>query len=204
MITSDVIEAIKMALEKIEKRYISLSQKDYSKVIANPSLVERFSEDKVLERPFAYEFYHQFRNLINKGIVDFGSPIIQAEVDKTYQHCFENNDTSTKKGKIPDFLVHLPDKSEQNLAVVEFKLATNLAKIESDLSKLVEFKTNKHLHYDYGVEVIIGDSESLKKAKANIEKLEKTEGEEIWIVYFNTDSMKANSQSHLHPKSKSA
>jgi len=204
MATENVIKAIEMALEKIEKSYIKLSQKDYSRVQAGVSLVERFSEDKILERPFAYEFYHQLRDLMDKSIVDFGSPIVQAEVDKTYQHCFENN-RSAKRGKIPDFLIHLPNKSRRNLAVIEFKLATNLANIESDLSKLVEFKKNKHLHYDYGVQVIIGDNKSLEKAKPVIKKLEETDGEEIWIVYFNTDSMKANSQSlNFHSKTRSA
>jgi hypothetical protein len=204
MATENVIEAIKMALEKIDKSYIKLSQKDYSRVQADVSLVEILSEEKILERPFAYEFYHQLRDLMDKSIVDFGSPIVQAEVDKTYQHCFENN-RSTKRGKIPDFLIHLPNESRQNLAVIEFKLATNLANIESDLSKLVVFKKNKRLHYDYGVQVVIGDSKSLEKAKAAIKKLEEINGEEILIIYFNTDSMKTSSQSfNFHSKTRSA
>ena len=84
-------------------------------------------------------------------------------------------------------------------------MATNLANIESDLSKLVVFKKNKRLHYDYGVQVVIGDSKSLEKANAAIKKLEEIDGEEILIIYFNTDSMKASSQSfNFHSKTRSA
>ena len=98
------------------------------------------------------------------------------------------------RGKIPDFLLHLPN-SKQNLAVIEFKLANNLGELESDLEKLAEFKKNEDLQYDYGVEVIIGNTQSLKRAKTRIEKLRRPKGEEITIIYFDNDSGKADSSS---------
>lgn len=194
MITTNVIDAIVLALESIDVNYVKLSQKDYSNVRANGSLVKKFSEEKILERPFAYEFYHQFRNLMEKGIVDLGDLIIQAEIDKTYQHCFKSNKEPTGRGRIPDFLVHLPD-SENNLAVIEFKLTSNLDNLVRDFQKLVEFKNNEDLQYDYGVEVIIGDAKSIERAKSDVKKAEKSEGEELRIIYFNTDSGKAISSS---------
>jgi len=184
MVIKDVIVAIRTALEKIDKKYCALSQIDYSKIEADKSFIEDLREKKYLERPFAYEFYHQLRKLMDNGHVDFGGPIIQAEVDKRYQHCF-------KKGKIPDFIIHVPDK-KQNLAVIEFKLATNLNTLKSDFEKLAEFRTSRCLEYTCGIEVIIGNKESLQTAKEFIKQLSKSRSKNIILIYFNTDSWKAN------------
>jgi len=105
-------------------------------------------------------------------------------VDKRYQHCFE-------KGKIPDFIIHVPN-SRQNLAVIEFKLATNLSTFKSDIEKLIEFKTNGRLKYTYGVEVIIGNKKSLANVKELVKKMSKSEGEDIMIIYFNIDLWKVS------------
>lgn len=188
MLIRDVIGAIKMALEKMDKKYCTLSQIDYSKI--DESIRKPIAEEKYLERPFAYEFYHQLRKLMDSGNVDFGGPIIQAEVDKRYQHCFIN-------GKIPDFIIHVPSPSNtnKNLAVIEFKLATNLegkCGIEHDIKKLVEFRKNEHLQYTCAIEVIIGSENSLESAKERIGQLNKTQGEEIIIIEFNTDSWRVN------------
>lgn len=182
MAISDVIIATKEALQMMNKKFCALSQIDYS--LVDERVREPARKSKYLERPFAYEFYHQIRRLMDEGIVDFGGPIIQAEVDKTYQHCFE-------EGKIPDFIIHI-QSTTQNLAVIEFKLATNLSRIEEDLAKLVEFKTNEDLRYIHGVEVILGDTDSLEAASKRIDQMSTSEGEEIAIVYFNTDSWEAN------------
>lgn len=179
-----VIKAIKTALEKMNKKYCTLSQIDYSKMEMNESIEGYFREQKYLERPFAYEFYHQLRTSMDNGDVNFGGPIIQAEVDKRYQHCFG-------KGKIPDFIIHLPN-TNKNLAVVEFKLAKNRGNLESDFKKLVEFKKNRSLKYNHAIEVIIGDGTSIRQAKEHIRQLNKSEGEEIIIILFDTDSWKAN------------
>ncbi|MEM2941668.1 MAG: hypothetical protein QW304_09005 [Thermoproteota archaeon] len=176
MVVKDVIEAVKMALENMDERYCIPSKRDYSEP-------EKEIVEKYLERPFAYEFYHQLRKLIDKGNVNLGEPIIQAEVDKRYQHLFKN-------GKIPDFIMHVPNTS-QNLAVIEFKLAPNLSEIEDDLEKLAEFKRND-LRYTYLIEVVIGNRCSLERARENIRKLSKTQGEKITIIEFDTRSWKAN------------
>ena len=182
-----VIDAIKTALEKMNKRYCKLSKIDYNRLGVGESYRKKLSKEKYLERPFAYEFYHQLRKLIDDGEVDFGGPIIQAEVDKRYQHCF-------RKGKIPDFIIHIPN-TDINLVVIEFKLASNLRDIEKDFKKLVEFK--QRLGYKYLVEVIIDDcsslkKSSLKKAREHIKEISTDNGEKIIIVEFNTQIWKAD------------
>jgi len=138
-----------------------------------------------LERPFAYEFYHQLRRLLDEGIVDFGGPIIQAEVDKRYQQCFED-------GKIPDFIIHSPN-SKRNIAIIEFKLATRVKDdIREEFKKIVKFKTNRDLRYSYGIEVLIGAKNSLERCKREINDWNTTGGEKIIIIGFNTDSWKAD------------
>lgn len=179
-----VVEALKMALRKTDKKYCALSQIDYSRIEMNSSTKELLKEKKYLERPFAYEFYHQLRTLMDNSNVNFGGPIIQAEVDKRYQHCFEN-------GKIPDFIIHMPNDSK-NLAVIEFKLANNLGKLEHDFKKLVRFKEIEDLKYSHAIEVIIGNESSLTLAKERIMQLNKHMGLEITIIEFNTDSWEVN------------
>jgi len=178
MIISNVIEGIERALKQMDKKFCRLSENDYSTL--DGRIKKQAKSEKYLERPIAYEFYHQLRKMIETGIVDFGGPIIQAEVDKRYQHCFE-------KGKIPDFIIHVPN-SRHNLAVIEFKLTSNLDNINSDFLKLLEFKDNPELRYDNIIQVIIGNKASLNEAKDKIKQMKKTKGNEIKILQFNTDS----------------
>ena len=177
-----VILAIKKALKNMDEDYCELSQIDYSMLEVNKSTIKLLEEKKYLERPFAYEFYHQLRKLIDSGDVTFDGPVIQAEVDKKYQHCFEN-------GKIPDFIIHEPN-TRKNLAVIELKLASNLRYLKNDLKKLVEFKNNPYLEYAFAIEIIIGNHFFLNKATECILGMEKTKGEEITIIEYNTYSKK--------------
>lgn len=167
-----------MALERMNRGYCRLSTLDYSKLEINESAKKKLSKEKYLERPFAYEFYHQLRKLMDNGEVDLGGPIIQAEVDKRYQHCFEN-------GKVPDFIIHVPNNTDKNLAVIEFKLASNLRDIEEDFKKLVEFRQT--LNYKYLIQVIIGNSYSLERARNHIKEISDN-GEKIIIVEFNVEN----------------
>jgi len=177
-----VVLAIKTALENIDENYCKLSQIDYSMLGVNEFTKKLLEEEKYLERPFAYEFYHQLRKLIDSGDVTFEGPIIQAEVNKGYQHCFEN-------GKIPDFIIH-ETNTRKNLAVIELKLASNFRNLEGDFKKLVEFKNNQDLEYAFAIEIIIGNHFFLNKAKEKILRMEKTRGGEIIIIYYNTCSRK--------------
>jgi len=180
-----VIEGVKLALKNMNQDYCKLSKLVYENIGASDSIIKILKKEKYLERPFAYEFYHQLRRLLNKGDVDFNGPIIQAEVDKRYQQCFEN-------GKMPDFIIHIPD-SRRNLAVIEFKLATRAKEsIKDDFVKIVEFKTNSDLKYSYGIEVLLGTKHALENRRKDICDWNKREGEEIIIIEFDTDNWKTD------------
>lgn len=146
---------IKNALERMDRHYCELSKLTYSmeKLGLNEPIIKKLKEAKYLERPIAYEFYHQFRKMIENSEVDMGGHVIQAEVDKRYQSCFE-------RGIIPDFILHIKDTSI-NLAVIEFKMASNIQNISNDLKKLILFK--ERLNYSYLMEIIIGRKEELEE-----------------------------------------
>jgi len=155
-----IIEAIELSLENMNKDYCLLSNLRYNCIKASNSTIKILEKEKFLERPFAYEFYHQLRKLLDNGDVNFGGPIIQAEVDKRYQKVIEKD-----IGKIPDFIIHSPS-TDENVAIIELKLATRGIKdIIIDFRKIKEFKTNSDLLYLYGIEVLIGDSNSIGKKK---------------------------------------
>ncbi len=175
-----VIEAIETALKNINPCYC-----DLSRIIYSQSAVDQYpAKEKYLERPFAYEFYHQFRRLIDEGRLDFGDSVIQAEVDKRYQRL-------AALGKIPDFILHTPNCTDKNLAVIEFKLASNNRKpLVDDLKKLVSFKRVEAASYKYLVEVIIGNSTELGEAWERINQLATVEGEEISMVSYDVNERK--------------
>ena len=159
---NDLIESIKLALCNMEKKYCLLAEGRYQ------------------ERAICYEFYHQFRNLIDSGEVDLEGRVVQAEVDKRYQH-YNNLE------RIPDFIFHVPD-TQDNLAILEFKMAPDLEGISEDLKKLFTFGEN--LNYRYLVQVVIGDSESLSHARGHISRLETHSGREIVVISLDTVSWK--------------
>lgn len=181
MIQNMVTDAIREALHNMDRKYCELSQIDY-KDIESP---EKLEQSKYLERPFAYEFYHQLRTLIDRGEINFGGPIVQAEVDKDYQHLFQD-------GKIPDFIIHVPNAPIENLAIIEFKLANRATKdINDDLEKLESFKKSP-LKYAYGVQVLIGSREELHRAKERLQPKLHSLTEKVVIIEFDTDSWKTN------------
>lgn len=168
-----IVEAIKRALERMDMRYCALSQIDHA---ADPEPIEY---SKYLERPFAYEFYHQFRKLLDEGKLELGSSVIQGEVDKRYQHLFED-------GRVPDFILHTPNCRTQNLAVIEFKLASvSSEQLVHDFQKLVEFK--RVLKYEHVIEVVIGRTLPMKRAWKNIDSLSSSSGEAIRVFGYDVE-----------------
>lgn len=185
---SMLIKAIKLSLENMNGKFTDLSRLKFDQI--DQILREKLQEQKIQERPFAYEFYHQFRKLWDSGcIIGLFSEdiVIQAEVSKKYQDIPNLN-------KIPDFLLHKPN-TDKNFAVIEFKLAfyktTFNSDIKEDFKKLVAFK--QKLHYDHLIEVVIGQKTQLTTAKERIENnLNDSDGEEIIIIEFDTKSWRAN------------
>jgi hypothetical protein len=168
------LELIKSALRNVNVDVIELSKKIYNdqRSRENEKLRNRYQE-----RVFTYEFYHQLRLI---GIEGYK---LQPEVAKGYQLLPMGN-------KIPDFIIHVPN-SDENCAVLEFKVATN-SRIKPDFQKLLDFK--RQLHYVYLIEIIFGEGENLIQRKRRIEELRKVTGKQIIVIYFDvkTRSLEEN------------
>ena len=174
-----MIAEIVKALERIDPKQCRLSTLKYEDL----KLPNEFFDSKYLERPFAYEFYHQFRKLIeNKEIELEENVLIQGEVDKTYQVI---GDVS----KIPDFLVHIPSETTNNKAVIEFKMATrSFPDIERDFDKLLKFKDR--LNYEKLVEVLIGETDAIIKKKIKLSKYHNDDCN-IHVILYDINILKA-------------
>lgn len=162
---------VKEALENIDLEYVKLSRLIYGRNSLNTHVFQ--------EKPFAYEFYHQYRKLHENT---FERIVIQAEVNKSFQ------DYPNCK-KMPDFILHVPDNHENNIGVIEFKRAyingrSNAPGIRKDFDKLVQFK-KPPLNYNNIIEVIIGTTDEINRQKRLIKS--KEEGEVIWILWFNIE-----------------
>ena len=90
---------------------------------------------------------------------------------------------------MPDLLMHLPDSTERNLAVVEIKLASNRQKnLISDLNKLAMFQ--RILKYKTLVEVIIGAHNEIDDLQHRIGKLSQRGGANIDVLFLSIDDHK--------------
>ena len=168
----------------MNRKFTDLSKLKFDEI--EEGLKDKFIEQKIQERPFTYEFYHQFRKMWDSGsIVSIVSSdvVIQAEVNKIYQGIPECE-------KIPDFLLHKPSAAEKNYAVMEFKLASNHSQLKNDFNKLVKFR--QILNYEFLIEVVIGKDSDLRTAINKINKLKTSSGDKIIIICFNTEIWKAN------------
>ncbi len=197
---SGVLDAVCCALERMDQEYCQLSHYDYQQISSTKGQ-NSAAELKFLERPIAYEFYHQLRCLIEQRVVDFGGAIVQGEVNKGYQHIFDT-------GRIPDFIIHVKGKDQLNLAVVEFKLTTNPRGYGEDFEKLVEFK-NK-LSYRHLIEVILlvptsrggRDQNPLEKAIDDVQQLDdrQKDGHRIDVLFFDLGKWKVVKRSSIRKK----
>jgi len=176
-----LIDAVRKALEKMDPAYCKLSDLNYQ----DPDFPKPLNEAKYLERPFAYEFYHQLRCLIEKGVVDFGAARVQGEVAKEYQNMPDFN-------AIPDFIIHQPSSTKDNFAVIEFKLASRKpGDINDDLDKLIKF-LRPFLKYDHIVEVLLGSEKELKQRRDSVQSKVQSLKQPITIVEFDVGSWQAN------------
>ena len=98
-----MIAKIIKALECVNPNLCRLSKLKYEDL----GFTYEFFNSKYLERPFAYEFYYQFRRLIETKEIELEENVlIQGEVDKAYQKIIDVS-------YIPDFLVHIPSKNDR-------------------------------------------------------------------------------------------
>lgn len=172
-----MIELIKSSVEKIDWSYVTLSRLRYGDGCVPVGL----GDPHWLERPFAYEIYHQLR-LNAKALMDMQC-VVQAEVLKTYQEIGDIR-------KMPDLLFHAPD-SNRNLSVVEIKLASNTQKkLEDDLDKLSLFR--RVLNYEALIEVLIGSEAGLKEMHSVLDKLDNSGATPINILTLSLDSRRTD------------
>jgi hypothetical protein len=168
-----MIEEIKTALSNIDWQYVTLSRLRYDDSITPVS----FGDLHWLERPFAYEIYHQLRCLQNAPNYDLKCAI-HAEVLKNYQ---EIRDLK----KMPDLLLHVPN-TERNLAVIEIKLASNKLKyLKDDLNKLALFQ--RVLRYENLIEVVIGKDEEFPPINELLDKVDVDNGTPIDVLFLSLD-----------------
>jgi len=178
-----LIKSIKLSLENMNRKFTDLSKLKFEE--KSPELKKELIKQKIQERPFAYEFYHQFRKMWDDGSIGSIFPndiVIQAEFNKVYQGIIGCE-------KIPDFLLHKPS-TQENIAIIEFKLASNYSDLKEDFNKL--FKFREILHYKFLIEVVIGEDSELTTAKKHIDQLKKLNGEAIIVIYFNSEKWKSN------------
>jgi hypothetical protein len=175
-----MIELIQTALESINWSYVTLSRLRYK----NSYLPIRYGDPHWLERPFAYEIYHQLRCRCEKR-EEFDC-VIQGEVFKHYQEIRELK-------RMPDLLIHKPDSNEKNLAVVEIKLASNPQKsVEADFNKLAMFR--RILKYQRLIEIIIGTDSEIESLRRQIDEMTQRDGTEIVILYLSIENHKVQQQ----------
>jgi len=170
-----MIEQIKTAVEQIDWRNVTLSRLRYG----NGFVPVGLGDPHWLERPFAYEIYHQLRVNTNAPV----DCVVQAEVLKTYQEIREIK-------KMPDLLFHVPD-SGRNISVIEIKLASNTQKkLEDDLDKLALFR--RVLKYELLVEILIGGEAELKEMHVMLDKLDNSGATPISILTLSLDSRRTD------------
>jgi hypothetical protein len=176
-----MIDTIAEALSNIDWSYVTLSHLQYE----NSYLPIRYGDPHWLERPFAYEIYHQLRLLWGKK-EEFDC-VIQGEVFKHYQEIRELR-------KMPDILIHKPDTNEKNLAIIEIKLASNRQKVlECDFNKLAMFQ--RILKYQKLIEIIVGTDNEIESLRRKIDDMNQRVGPEIIILYLSIENHEVQRQS---------
>ncbi len=181
-----IVNAVKHALEKMDRRFLDLSGLIFDKHTGE--LLKRLgeTEEKLLERPFAYEFYHQMRVLWDSRaevVAPFSDVVIQGEFDKGYQG-IPNLD------RIPDFLLHSPNSDKRNFGVIEMKRAHSVQGIELDFDKFVSFRNQRN--YQYFVEIVIGHTRELNMSQLRSLNQEGEHVVEIDVVLFDFDTWRAD------------
>lgn len=136
----------------------------------------RRSDNSLLERPFCYELYHQFRLLQREK----GALMLSGEPSKTLSCPINGGEYPAsdidKDHVYPDFILHkgLSDTDPENqIMAIEVKQKGNIDKdkLESDIKKLQRMVSS--LAFNFGVFIAIGMTntelrDELKKTDKNI------------------------------------
>lgn len=150
-----------------------LDKEDFMQLVVKSleSIKSHYREpyQSIYERIICYEFYHQFRTIMEA----MNSPyILHGELDKQYRH---------EKQK-PDFVFHIPG-TEKNLAILEFKNAKYLNRIKTDLEKLHKFM-NAPYGYKIGILVIFGQSYEIQKIQQHLDSM--SLDDTVTVLFYET------------------
>lgn len=142
------IELIKKALVNIDEKYFRIK-------------FEGIGKEKIRERVFCYELYHQIRKLLDdSGELDVsGGLLLNGEIDKSGNPKF--------KSENPDFVLHRPGTCN-NVIVVEVKGNLNKRGIKKDIETLTKFVADHA--YKKGIYIIYENS--LDKIEKKIKQIE--------------------------------
>lgn len=154
---NDVVMLLSRGCTNIQNIYYEVPQSDYRTVFR--------------ERVYAYELYHQLRNLMNDE--SFRDLYLNGELDKAGRNNF-------KKEK-PDLLFHSPGNDGLNIASVEIKNRITKLEINTAINSLLRFKNN--YGYFSGVLLIYGNYE--------VEVIKKmiTETKDLTCILHNTSNV---------------
>lgn len=173
------------------------------------SSINKPSQFTMQERVFCYEFYHQFRmimeaNMYKYGNLIFNGEIKKSEIDKLLEHTEESNKESDKESnkepnkdsenkskeyKYPDFVLHGgQDDDTHQECVIEVKTAERIKKnvaigIGGDIDKLLKFVDENKLNYNTALFIAVNMDN--KELKEQIEKIaDKLTGRNANKIYF--------------------
>lgn len=168
----EYLEDIKKAIRNVDKNYYSW--KDWCLMMKNTNS-QSLSDELICmkESVFCYEFYHQFRMLMEKD-QKYEGLFLNAEITK------KELDDVKNKIKYPDFVLHSgQDNNNVHKFVIEVKTSEYIKanapenNINSDIVKLLDFIKKNGLKYEFGVFIAVNMSNKDLKEKINFNLINK-------------------------------
>lgn len=180
---------------------------DFVKAIKNVDLkyfiwhdckIKEPSKFTMQERVFCYEFYHQFRMIMEANMYKYGNLIFNGEIKKSEFDDFlklteesnkepnKDSENKSKEYKYPDFVLHSgQDNVKAQECVIEVKTAERINKvgIGGDIDKLLKFVDENKLNYNTALFIAVNMDN--KELKEQIEKIaDKLTGRNANKIYF--------------------
>lgn len=165
-------------------------------------------DEKVRERVFCYELYHQMRLLQESEKREFpkmSKLTIAGELLKKGLVGFKKEDGNTEEQKCPDFIFHIPQKYINDAIVMEVKGRTDLPSYKSgiydDFKTLNAFIKSEKLHYQSGIFLLYGHTqqEAVQVIRSITFNFEFVAPDKIYVITkeSNREEMKAKKLSEI-------
>lgn len=162
------------------------------------SSINEPSQFTMQERVFCYEFYHQFRMIMEANMYKYGNLIFNGEIKKSEFDDFlklteepneepnKDSENKSKEYKYTDFVLHSgQDNVKAQECVIEVKTAERIKKvgISGDIDKLLKFVDENKLKYNTALFIAVNMDN--KELKEQIEKIaDKLTGRNANKIYF--------------------